>query len=349
MMHRLVEQLQSDWPLAVWRTTRVLVAVSGGADSVALLLALHQLSSDSPLLHVGHYNHRWRGDESDQDARFVAELSNSLDIESTIGVASQDAVARSEAAARTARYEFLQQTAYAKGCRYVVTAHTSSDRCETALHNLFRGTGLSGMAGPQRRRSFDEQLVLVRPILSCSRNDVVDYLASRGQAYRSDSSNQDQSYRRNFLRHRVLPTLREQYGQGVDQSIVNFSEIAEETLELLDALADEYLQQAASLTAAMQSKSTPTEQSATGSGFKLPSISTLPVRWPILQTAIRRLWIEQSWPMQSMTRQHWTTVRELFGERILAQQANSTKRVIQLPGAVSVTATETHVRFERKD
>ncbi len=346
-MHRLVQKLESDWPPSVWSKTRVLIAVSGGADSVALLLALHALSPDDSLLHVAHYNHRWRGDESDSDAQFVSQFSETLGVPATIGTAAAGSDNRSEASARDERYDFLRRTAYATGCRYVVTAHTSSDRCETVLHNVFRGTGLSGMVGPQRRRALDEQLVLVRPLLSCSRKDITDYLQFCGQDYREDSSNQDQSFRRNFIRHQVLPTVRAQYGEGVDRAIVNLSTIAEETLGLIEGLASEYLEKAQAVLNDTSPRTQLGVETSCKTGFQLPNLATLPVHWSVLQAAIKRLWAEQGWPLQSVTRQHWLTVRELFEASTSKFSAPAHLHTIQLPGIVTVTATATTVRFER--
>lgn len=332
-MHPLVQQLILDWPVQTWCKTRVLIAVSGGADSIALLLALHESAPDRALLHAAHFNHGWRGEESDRDAEFVRHVCQREDIGLTIEKSTNLDASKSEANARQSRYAFLARIAYQTGSRYVTTAHTRSDRAETVLHNLFRGTGLAGMVGPQRSRPFDAELVLARPLLSCSRSQVLDYLSAKEQDYRVDSSNSDQQYRRNFLRHSILPSISEHYGDSVEQSLTNFSEIVAEAQTLIGDLASDYLQQAHLVMG---------QEVVSSAGFRLPAASTLPVKWPVLQAALVRCWQESDWPLQGLAREHWQQVRQLFQNDVSSHLAP-----LQLPGKVTVSQYQDRVQFSR--
>ena len=150
----------------------VLVAVSGGADSVALLTALVRLQKPvESVLIVGHYNHRWRGEESDEDARFVRELAKQYGIGFELDCAPQtrEKSTANEASAREARYRFLQQTAERRGARYLATAHTADDQAETVLHRVLRGTGIAGLAGIPRTRVLSPAVTLIRPLLAYRR------------------------------------------------------------------------------------------------------------------------------------------------------------------------------------
>lgn len=332
-MHALVQQLIVDWPIEAWSKTRVLIAVSGGADSIALLLALRESAPDPTLLCAAHFNHGWRGEESDRDADFVRQVCQREGVELTVENSTGVDTTRSEANARQARYAFLARAAYQTGSRYVTTAHTRSDRAETILHNLFRGTGLAGVVGPRRSRPFDAELVLARPLLSCSRSQVLDYLSAKEQAYRVDASNSDQQYRRNFLRHTVLPSITEHYGESVEQSLTNFSEIVAEAQALIGELASDYVEQAQHVI---------NQDVVSTSGFTLPTTSTLPVRWPILQAALVRCWQESNWPLQGLTREHWQQVRQILNCEDTTQAA-----LFQLPGNVTVSRNHNRIQFSR--
>lgn len=342
-----IEQL---WPLDQWRSARVLVAVSGGADSVALLRALVALTDNPQQLLVAHFNHGWRGAASDGDERFVSELGDELGVEVQVGRALVAAeatataatdldparVRKSEERARDARYQFLIEAAYRFGARYVCTAHTASDRVETLLHNLFRGTGLAGVCTPRFSRPLHDELLLVRPLLGTYRDEVLDYLSGLGQSYRTDASNQDQSYKRNWIRQSLLPLIRETYGDQVDQRLAHFSTLAEETVAWQRTAAHSYLEQVEGLLAeALRTGNLQVELSQIESPRKLDRASeqhepqqqhqmnarpwlAIPVReqfptsWPVVQQALTLAWAAHAWPLQAMTRAHWQSIRKLW-------------------------------------
>ncbi len=309
----LIEQLKTTWPVSSWGGTRVLLAVSGGADSVALLRAMLELSSQQtcsrPLIDVAHFNHGWRGAESDGDEAFVRELCQGLGVRAIVGHMPIEAVQKTEENARRARYDFLTRKAYDCGARYVVTAHTASDRVETLLHNLFRGTGLAGAAAPQLTRDLDKDLVLVRPLISCSRELVINYLSALGQTFREDTSNLDLTYRRNYIRHALLPQLRKQYGAQLDAHLLSFSELAEESVESLRKLSSDYLCEASEV---LESSATQIAKEQ----IQLPTLNRFGAPWPVVREALMHLWEERGWPLGDMSRVHWEMLRSVFSGEV---------------------------------
>jgi len=182
---------------------RVLVALSGGADSVALLRALSALEYE---VHAFHLNHGLRGAEADRDEAFVRTLCDTLRVPLTVEHADVRAYAAEtgqsiEAAARELRYQRLH--ACACGDK-IATAHTADDHAETVLFHLARGTGPKGLTGIPPVRDG-----IVRPLIDCSRVEVEGYLSMLGQDFVTDSTNFDTAYTRNRIRHEIMPVLRE--------------------------------------------------------------------------------------------------------------------------------------------
>lgn len=181
---------------------RIVCAVSGGADSIAMLFALYLLREKLNItLEAAHFNHHLRGEESRRDAEFVRNFCEGYGIPLHMGGAQvQPGKKGLEAAARDARYAFLQSL---EG--KIATAHTADDNAETVLLHLVRGTGLKGLGGiaPQRGK-------LIRPMLCVTRQDVEDFLQEWSLPHVEDSSNGSDAFLRNRIRHRVMPLLREE-------------------------------------------------------------------------------------------------------------------------------------------
>jgi len=239
---------------------RVAVAVSGGADSVALLCLLLELRAELGIvLSVAHVNHKLRGEESDEDERFVAKLAQQYGLELDAcdapiegGRVSQIRSSSSglEAAARELRYRFFRQLArdgrasegrvFEGRVLKIATAHTLDDQAETVLLRIFRGTGIRGLSGvhpriefaetesediesKHKRRVFGE---LVRPLLGVRRAVLLEFLRQRGQSWREDSSNQNVAFLRNRVRHRLLPMIVEEFGEFAIEHMAELAEIA---------------------------------------------------------------------------------------------------------------------------
>ncbi|HET9741493.1 MAG TPA: tRNA lysidine(34) synthetase TilS [Terriglobales bacterium] len=210
---------------------RVAVAVSGGADSVAMLRLLLELREElGAVLSVAHFHHGIRGADADADEQFVVALAREHSLEFHVGHGNAGSLAEEKAltleeAARELRQQFFTGLLRERKVDCVATAHTLDDQSETVLMKLLRGAGTRGLAGifPEQRLEFGR---IVRPLLAVKRAELRDYLASLGQAWREDASNADAAFTRNRLRARVLPLLREELNPGVDLSLARMAEIA---------------------------------------------------------------------------------------------------------------------------
>jgi tRNA(Ile)-lysidine synthase len=204
----------------------LLVAVSGGADSTALLIGLHHLSCVLGLrLHAAHLHHGLRGAEADADLEFVRALCRRLGVPLT--AARWDTRARlrrrglsGQAGLRTLRREFLLAAARRAGARAIVTAHTADDQLETLLMRLARGTGLSGAPGMRpalaTRGERGGRVLWLKPLLGVTRAEIEADLVRAGQAWREDRSNRDPRYTRSRVRHEAVPALARALLPGLD-------------------------------------------------------------------------------------------------------------------------------------
>jgi tRNA(Ile)-lysidine synthase len=215
---------------------RICAAISGGADSVALLLTLHAANAPKrESLGVGlsavHINHHLRGEESNADQRFVEDLCIHLDIPLHLHQADiPTRVAKTretiEEAARNARYEFFTQLLASGHADSILTAHTLDDQAETVLMKLLRGAWTEGLSAIHPIITLPKGKIL-RPFLGTRRADIEAFLKSINQPWREDSTNTDTAFTRNKIRHELLPQLRA-YNPNLDQTLANLAELARE-------------------------------------------------------------------------------------------------------------------------
>jgi len=196
---------------------RVLLAVSGGADSTALLYAMHALKTENIVgadIICVHINHQLRPVDAQLDEDFVIARGRDLKLTITTkrldvcGFAQKNKLSI-ETAARMLRIETLLNIAKAGNCNYIATAHHKNDNAETILHRLVRGTGFRGLAGIWPTRLFADDIRFIRPLLSVTRDEIIEYLKKRNLKWRRDHTNADCTYTRNFIRHRLLPVLQQ--------------------------------------------------------------------------------------------------------------------------------------------
>lgn len=225
----------------------IVVAVSGGADSVALLAGLCELSSKGLDLHVvvAHLDHGLRAESAD-DAAFVWDLGHRLGVQCLIervdvAQRARDTAVGAEEAGRQSRYEFFISAAARAGATAVAIGHTADDNVETVLFNLLRGSHLRGLRGIPSRRRLGPGLELIRPMLEIRRSLCRQYLGARGLSWREDPSNAQTGYTRNFIRHELLPLLRQRINPGVDEAIARLAKTAEEADEFLTGQAESVL------------------------------------------------------------------------------------------------------------
>lgn len=321
------------WLPKGWEELNFAVALSGGADSVALLRGLldRKRTSGGPGgLFALHVDHQLRGENSTEDARWCQRLCASLDV--PLQVLRCDTVQLAEvvgdgieAAARQARYELLTSAAEQQGARYLATAHTRDDLVETILFRIVRGTGLRGLAGIPQFRKLTPSLSLVRPVLGCSRANLLQYLAELQQDYRTDESNQDPQFVRNRLRHELLPQLREQYNSSVDEALLRLASQAGEAQQMVEQLAGELLKQA--------TRPSPAE------GQLLLTCEPFTSQPPwVVAEALRLAWREIGLAEQAMTHDWWSKLSQLV---LAAQQGE----VLNLPGGVRASVSRGQLRI----
>jgi tRNA(Ile)-lysidine synthase len=212
----------------------VLIAVSGGPDSVCLLAGLHALSGELGLsLHVAHLDHMFRGKESADEALFVAGLAKRLGLPSTIESVDAAALCRErglsvQAGAREARYAFLFRTAEKIGASRIATGHTATDQAETVLLRLLRGAGSAGLAGIPAIRG-----PLIRPLIEITREQVLEHLARSGLTFVTDPSNTKPLYTRNRIRLELMPVLR-QFNPRIVETLAAEAALLKDESEALD-------------------------------------------------------------------------------------------------------------------
>lgn len=297
-------RLAQAWPPTIWRDVRVLVAVSGGADSVALLRALAAIREPGEGgLAAAHFNHQLRGEESQADERFVVALCGQLAVPCEVGRAPVHAWNSRrgeglEAAARTARYDFLLQTAARLGARYVVTAHTADDQAETILHRIARGTGLAGLAGMARTRPLAPGITLLRPLLEFRRSELLAYLDELGQSYRHDVSNEDVRFTRNRIRLELLPELARHVNPGVIEAIVRLGALAAEAQTVIDAAI-----------AALDARAVRYESAETV--YVNADFMADQARYTVRELLIA-VWRRQDWPLQAMGFAEWDLLAQML-------------------------------------
>ncbi len=224
---------------------RSLVAVSGGADSVALVSALVRLKEAGQIeidILAGHINHNLRGTDSERDQEFVEELCRRLGIEvisrsvDVRGFAGDNKLSI-ETAARKLRLDALIAIAKENSCSSIVTAHHMDDNAETMVHRLMRGTGFRGLGGIWPVRIFDD-VKIVRPMLCIRRTEVIDYVKAGGIKWRDDHPNMDTAFNRNWIRHELIPYLG-QDKSGLEQKLWNLASSARKLNQLIENESDD--------------------------------------------------------------------------------------------------------------
>ena len=218
------------------------VAVSGGADSMALLLLLLELREKLGIvLSVVHFNHKLRGKASDADEKFVAKQAAKHGLEfhsASVYVAkkAKEERANLEDAARRARYDYFRSLVESGDCRRIAVAHTADDQAETVLAHLLRGTGLAGLGGIHPVAG-----PVIRPLLGIRREELRRFLRMRKQIWREDATNRDTKRMRARIRKKLLPLLEKQFQPAIVEHLATLAELAREDERFLDALVEQWV------------------------------------------------------------------------------------------------------------
>lgn len=332
MLKALAAQLTSEEILD--HEAFVVVGVSGGPDSMALLHLLLALNKDldwNLRLHVAHLDHELRGQESKGDAGFVQAAADGLSIPCTIEkrnvkeLADQESVGIEEIGRRE-RYAFFERVCLQTESKVVTLGHHANDNAETILHRILRGTGLRGLAGIPRTRSlsYDSDIRVVRPLLRFTSAAIRAYLDDTGIAYREDKTNESTEPMRNRIRHVILPQLRAEVNPQVDDAIIRLGEQAQ--------WLEEYLRETVQRTFETLIISR-TDQSLTLNAQALARKSRI-VQTEIVRLAYRSFGLGE----QDLSFGHLTAVLELIGDPTSGKQA-------QLPGGMTIEKRYQHLVF----
>ena len=333
--------------LAEWRKLKlpisdetVIVAVSGGADSTALLLALHELRSASKLfvkLCVAHLDHKLRP-SSTKDAKWVADLAGKLGYECVVGRSKVAEIASSntdnlEQAAREARYKFLERTAKRKGANYVLTGHTMDDQAETVLMRLMRGSAASGLGGMDLLRPLgkNSSIKLVRPLLGARRSETESYCRLRKTEFLRDEMNDDQKFARVKVRQQLLPLMQSFNNKIVEALSRTASQLREDAAVLLND-SDALLKRAAVL-----------DHVDDETGMPVLDVKVLAAAPPALRRRALRQWISEG----RGSSRRLEMVHLLAVEKLLEGATGG--RVVELPGGSRVRRKRNRLEFETTD
>lgn len=217
------------------RNQNLLVAVSGGQDSLCLIRLLLDLQPKWEWnVAIAHCDHRWRED-SQANADHVQSLAQSWNVPFYLAIADQPV--NSEATARSWRYQVLTSLAQINNYQYIVTGHTASDRAETLLYNLMRGTGADGLQALTWQRPLTENITLVRPLLEITRSQTGKFCQDFNLPIWEDSTNQNLHYARNRIRNELLPYLKQNFNTQVESHLAQTAELLQAEVEYLEQIA----------------------------------------------------------------------------------------------------------------
>jgi tRNA(Ile)-lysidine synthase len=229
----------------------------------------------------------------------------------------------------------LQHTAERLGARFVAVAHTADDQVETVLHRILRGTGITGLAGMHRVRPLSSSVALVRPLLAFRRQEVLEYLATIAQDFRTDSTNDDIKYTRNRLRHELLPALRQHFNHDVDAALLRLSAQAAEAQEIIHDAAVRLL---AECRVGMELPSGANTPGARRVRIHCDSLAREPEL--IIREVCRVAWSDAVWPLQEMGFDEWQQLASIVRE-------TRPHSVLNLPGGVRAHRDEATLVLER--
>lgn len=328
MRHPLLEALEAAWPLPEWTGHPVVVACSGGPDSVALAAALVELAEPvetvelrSPRqISLAYVHHGLRAD-ADRDVEIVERLGENLGIAVDVAhVSLPGGTAQGEGTeglARKLRYEALRRIARQRGARYLVTAHHAEDQAETVLFRMLRGSGESGLLGIERRRRLGPYVTLVRPCLSISKRTLRDFAEQRGLAFVSDPMNADPKYVRSRIRQELLPLLEVRFFPDAVAALGRLAEDAGERREFVERHAAAYLDRFAVRE---------TDRIAV-------DFASAAAEGPFfVREIVRLLWMRNGWPRQNMSRARWLEL----GNLVASHADEDAAPPLMFPGGVRV-------------
>ncbi len=309
----------------------LLLAVSGGADSMAMLQGTLSVADTFHFerIVVAHLNHGLRGDESDEDADFVRQVCLHAGVNHISEALPSDLLKHStrgslEEVARAARYDFLHRTALSQNLSMVATAHHQQDQTETVLFSLLRGTGFRGLSGIPEVRNLGSKVKIIRPMLRIEKDIVREYIRTNSVAYRDDSSNETAEFTRNRIRL-LMKQLPSDQSRVMEAQLLELSKQATATLIAMDHAAEFILRGAC--------------QELSAETARLDRRKLLAWPEPLVRHSLILLWTQQHWPRQQMNTAQW--------QRLSAAAVSGTPRRWSFPGGVRLVIKRSMLVLER--
>ncbi len=317
----LVKQFESSFPISWWKNSKVVVGVSGGPDSVALLNLFREVAGSNKLLAnliVVHCNHRTRA-ASDKDEAFVRRLCQTLQI-TFVNKTREVTKSKSEHALRDFRYQALSEVALQFGARYIITGHTLDDQVETILFRMLRGTGISGLRGIPKIRVL-KGVTIVRPLLCVTKADLLKFLKEIDQGFVVDESNSDVSYKRNFIREELLPIIEHEFPE-YRGALLRLATQSDQIEDLLDQLSSNLPQTKLA--------------SATNAQIDVTRFRDQPR--PVVGQFLKRHWRSLGHSEQAMSQDKWDLLIDLAIDK--------TKKSVQLPAKITAIRSGDIISFQ---
>ena len=313
----------------------IVVGVSGGADSSTLLYSLDRLKDRLGLhLHVAHLNHDFRGEEADEDARFVEAMANELGL--PVSVEKRDPIAYQrerhissfEQGAREMRYEFMAAVAHRTGAPAVAVGHTSDDLAETVLLHILRGAGLPGLRGMVEMAPWPwpaglDSPMLFRPLLEVTKAQTVDYCNELGHDFRQDSGNSLFRFTRNRVRRELLPLLANEYNPRVRDALVRLAHSSSLELDYLEKELD------AIWNALVVSGQSTIPETQTGERLALSAAGLADLHPALRRMALRRAYVAVKGDPRRLRENHISAMSDLV-------ESGSAGKLINLPGGLAM-------------
>lgn len=364
-MNRFVLNLLTEWrklklPIAA---ATVAAAISGGADSVSLLLALNELKRRGKLnlrFVAAHFNHNLRGGDSDRDEEFVKNLANRLDFELALGRGEiSGEKGNLEQNARDARYQFLFETAERLDACAVLTAHTLNDQAETFLHNLMRGSGLEGLGGMKPRRSLERkvkggepdeksavrnpksEIELIRPLLNwAKREDTENFCHLNEVEFRYDAMNEDLAFNRVRIRRILIPMLKD-FNPKIVETLAKTAEMLREDALILEEKTKQKSGEAKEPATSNQKPKTENRKPKTKNQTENLSLKDLREVFPSMRRVVLRGWLKENrGNLRRLELKHIEAIEKLVFSR-------KSGRLIELPGGESVLKEKGKLVFQK--
>ncbi|MBU6172806.1 MAG: tRNA lysidine(34) synthetase TilS [Planctomycetes bacterium] len=332
-----IDQCFKAWPVSIWGKDRIVLGVSGGADSILLMHSLATIATNKRNVQVVHCNHGQRGEESDADEAFVHEQADRLGVRyRSFRLSETESQKKSEEALRQARHRYLILAAEEFRASWIALAHHLDDQVETLFHRLLRGTGLRGLSGiPFMRSVFPDHcsspIQIVRPFLAIPKEEILSVLNKHGILYRNDSSNNDCTYTRNRLRQELFPLLDSIAGAGWRLRVAETMEQCREQVQEREEAVRNKL--------AYDLKNNCSTNEVNSS---LEELLVFP--WSCQREYFVMLFIAKGWPLREIGAGHWRRIRSLLDS---ASECNHPKRM-QLPGGIRIAIRKRQISLWRE-